>query len=223
MCVLLTLDRLGIPTLAILTRQIPVGVRGVGDLHVLRVVQQPLARPQRRSDPSGLYFTPNHLWLDGEESGLCHIGIDAFAAEVVEKLDGVTFVTSNGSRRPTVVLAVNGAEWPLTFPNPLMIQRVNTYAQHNPERVTADPYGAGWLFEGFEIPERTRAGLISGDRAAAWQQEERRRLSRYVHEHHLPDGDGGDVAPGVARLLPKAEAVALFQYFFGRTSWAAED
>jgi glycine cleavage system H lipoate-binding protein len=183
-----------------------------------------LARPHRGCDPTaGLLFAPNHLWLDGDEDGLCHIGIDAFLASVVRAVDSVTFVTSNGTRRPTVALQVNGIEWPLTFPNPVLIQSVNTYLQRHPERVTADPYGAGWLFEGWEVPDRTHAGLISGDRAAAWLDEERQRLSHYVHDRHIACGDGGETVPGVARLLAKPDAVTLFHHFFGRSNWAAED
>jgi len=183
-----------------------------------------LARPHRPSEASAeLLFAPNHLWLDSDAEGLCHIGMDAFLAAVVRTVDSVTFVTSNGTRRPTVTLQVNGVEWPLTFPNPVLIQSVNSSVKTNPERITADPYGAGWLFAGWEVPNRTRAGLISGERAKAWLGEECQRLSRYVHENHAPCGDGGEPAPGVARLLPKPEAVALFQQFFGRTTWAAED
>ena len=35
--------------------------------------------------PPDLLYAPNHFWLAAEESGLCHIGIDAFLADVVAK------------------------------------------------------------------------------------------------------------------------------------------
>jgi glycine cleavage system H lipoate-binding protein len=34
----------------------------------------------------------------------------------------------------------------MAFPNPLLIQRVNSHLRGNPARWTADPYGSGWLF-----------------------------------------------------------------------------
>ena len=183
-----------------------------------------LARPHGVSEPPpGLLFAPNHLWLEGGEDGLCHIGLDSFLVHVVRTVDGVTFVTPNGTRRPTVALQVNGVEWPLTFPNPVQIQSVNTYLQSNPARIAADPYGAGWLFQGWEVPDRTRAGLISGEQAAAWLQEERRRLACYVHDKQALCADGGEAASGVARLLPRANMVALLHRFFGRATWTAED
>jgi glycine cleavage system H lipoate-binding protein len=183
-----------------------------------------LARPHRTAaPPKNLLFAPNHLWLDASEEGLCHIGVDAFLVDVVGGIDGVTFVTVGGSKRPVVALQVNGFEWLLSFPNLLRIQTPNTYAQSNPQRVAADPYGAGWLFQGWEVPQRTRAGLIGGEQAVAWLDEEKQRLARYIHESQELGADGGEAAPGVLRLVPRAGVVALFQRFFGRTDWAMED
>ena len=65
--------------------------------------------------------------------------------------------------------------------------------------------------------------MIGGPRAAAWMAEERQRLSRFVNDSEQICCDGGDAAPGVAHLLPRAGVVALFQKFFGRTSWSAEE
>jgi len=183
-----------------------------------------LARPHKGTEPPpDLLFAPNHLWLEVGENGLCHIGLDKFLADTAGRVEGVTFVTAGGTRRPTVALRVNGVEWPISFPNPMLIQGVNTHLQANPQRIADDPYGAGWLFEGWEIPERTRAGLIGGPRVAAWMAEEKHRLSRFVNDSEQVCGDGGEAAPGVARLLPRAGVVALFQQFFGRTAWTAEE
>ena len=65
----------------------------------------------------------------------------------------------------------------MTFPNPLLIQKVNGCLRSDPQRILADPYGSGWLFAGWELPERTRAGLMGGPPAAAWQAEERELLA----------------------------------------------
>ncbi len=183
-----------------------------------------LARPRKSPEPPpDLLFSPNHLWLAVDDGGLCHIGLDGFVANVAGRIDGVTFVNSAGTRRPTVALRVNGVEWPLAFPNPLLIQGVNTHLQIHPQRIADDPYGSGWLFEGWEVPERTRAGLIGGPQAAAWLAAERQRLSRFVNDSEQICGDGGDAAPGVAHLLPRGGVVALFQQFFGSTAWIAEE
>lgn len=111
----------------------------------------------------------------------------------------------------------------MSFPNPLMIQKVNGRLRSDPSRLTADPYGAGWLFEGWEVPGRTRAGLIAGPQAAAWQAQERERLTKEIHETQAPGCDGGTPVRGVAQLLSRQHLVGLFQHFFSRTDWTVGD
>jgi glycine cleavage system H lipoate-binding protein len=182
-----------------------------------------LARPHATAPLAHLLYTPNHFWLDAEDSGLCHVGIDGFFADVAGNVDGVTFATLHGTHCPALALKINGVEWPMSFPNPLMIQRVNSRVRSDPARLTADPYGAGWLFEGWELPGRTRAGLVSGQQGAAWQAEERERLTREIHDTHAPGCDGGSPVPGVAQLLSRQHLVCLFQHFFSRRGWTVEE
>jgi len=181
-----------------------------------------LAQPHATKPPANLLYASNHFWLDAEDSGLCHIGIDGFVADVAGNVDGVTFVTSHGTHRPALALTIHGVEWPMSFPNPVMIQKVNSRLRSDPSRLTADPYGAGWLFEGWEVPGRTRAGLISGQQAKAWQEEERERLTDEIHEGHAPGCDGGMPVRGIAQFHSRPDLVCLFQHFFSKTDWTVE-
>lgn len=181
-----------------------------------------LAQPHTTVPATTLLYSQNHFWLDAEESGLCHIGIDGFVADMAGTVDGVTFVSGRGTHHPALALTVHGVEWPMSFPNPVMIQKVNSRLRSDPSRLAADPYGAGWLFEGWEVPGRTRAGLISGEQAAAWQGQERERLAGQIHETHAPGCDGGTPVRGVAQLLARQDLVRLFQLFFSKTDWSLE-
>ena len=181
-----------------------------------------LAQPHATKPMATLLYSSNHFWLDAEESGLCHIGVDDFVADVAGNVDGVTFVTAHGTHHPAMALTIHGVEWPMSFPNPVMIQKVNTRLRSDPSRLTADPFGAGWLFEGWEVPGRTRAGLISGQRAAAWQQEQRERLTEEIHDRHAPGCDGGMPVRGIAQFLSRPDLVCLFQHFFSKTDWTVE-
>jgi glycine cleavage system H lipoate-binding protein len=184
-----------------------------------------LSRPSGARTPvaPNLLYSSNHFWVAVEESNLCHVGIDGFLAELMGRIDGITFITTRGTHRPSVALTVNGLEWPMVFPNPLLIERVNSHLRTDVGRVTADPYGVGWLFEGWELPGKTRTGLVGGAQAAAWQAEERERLARHIHETQRLTCGGGFAQPGVARLLPREDVVGLFQRFFSRTDWSRED
>ncbi|HKN71406.1 MAG TPA: hypothetical protein VJX30_10260 [Terriglobales bacterium] len=181
------------------------------------------ARPHGTTPPGDLFYTPNHFWLDVDESGLCHVGIDGFLADAVGSVDGVVFATLQGIHCPALTLSIHGLEWPMCFPNPMTIQRVNHRLRRDPGRLTNDPYGVGWLFEGQELAGITRAGLIAGAQATAWQGGERERLAREIHEMHAPGCDGGLPTRGVARLLSRPDLVCLFQVFFGHSGWLVEE
>jgi glycine cleavage system H lipoate-binding protein len=168
-------------------------------------------------------YAPNHFWLAADESGICHIGIDAFLANVVASVEGVTFVTTHGTHRPVVALTIHGVEWPMTFPNSLLIEKVNGHLRGDPKRLLADPYGSGWLFAGWELPERTKASLIGGPRAAAWQAAEQERLAQKIQETLKLNCDGGKPVLGVGQLLSRQQLVCLLQNFFSHTQWGSED
>jgi hypothetical protein len=111
----------------------------------------------------------------------------------------------------------------MVFPNPLIIERVNSHLRGDPARLTTDPYGAGWLFEGWELPGRTRVGLVGGGQAAAWLAEEREHLAYKIQEVQGLACDGGYARRGVGRMLPRQDVVALFERFFSRRDWALEE
>ncbi|MGB8582113.1 MAG: hypothetical protein WCD47_14930 [Candidatus Sulfotelmatobacter sp.] len=180
------------------------------------------ARPHATAAPPQLVYAPNHFWLDIDESGLCHIGVDDFLADAVGKVERIVFASSEGKHCPGLTLAIHGLEWPMFFPNPIVIQAVNSRVRSDPARLTNDPYGAGWLFEGQEVAGMTQEGLLSGAKAADWQKGERERLAREIHEMHAPGCDGGLPTRGVARLLSRGEMLCLFQDFFGHSGWFAE-
>jgi glycine cleavage system H lipoate-binding protein len=189
--------------------------------------------------PTNLAYAPNHMWLDVADDGFCHVGIDGFAAKVIGAADKVTFVSSRAVGRPIAVLTVNGVDLQMVFPNPLHLSASNVYLRTAPAKMTSDPYGAGWLFEGFEpagasasVGETVREGLISGEHALVWMRAESERLTQFVHERVAapsPDGsrfmaDGGSVIDGLAAHLDREGLINLATEFFSpqltwRRSW----
>ena len=172
--------------------------------------------------PRDLWYAPNHLWLH-DDGSTCHIGIDGFLARILAKVDQISFVTSGGVHQPSVVLSVCGVDWALVFPNKLMITSVNTYLRHAPERLIADPYGAGWLFEAWPVPSGreeaggVQSGLINGEQAYAWMQSEAGRIADFVH--HLDPAtlnDGGSPADDFLQHLTRDEVLRLMHQFFGQ-------
>ena len=178
--------------------------------------------------PGWLFYADNHMWLDQGDDGLCHVGVDAFLARLVGKVERLTFLTVKGDVRPAVVLTVRGVDLTLVFARPLPLVAANTRLRSGLEHLTADPYGLGWLFTARWDEGRRRrpeppltAGLRRGRAAREWMASEVRRLSTVVHERFVPrqsgmalPADGGDPAPGFLKHLEHEDVLQLFAAFF---------
>lgn len=181
--------------------------------------------------PQHLWYAPNHMWLDVAEDGYCHVGIDAFLANVIGTAEKISFVTARAGNRPLAVVTVNGVDLNLAFPQALHGLSANLYLRSRPEKLTADPYGAGWLFEGTEpsggeAPHKVCSGLIQGREATAWMRAEASRLTDFVHQcaaRPAPDGtqyvaDGGIAIDAIASHLDREDLINLFSEFFSSQS-----
>jgi glycine cleavage system H lipoate-binding protein len=216
--------------------------RCAGESYAYCPVYLSLARPSTDGEiavPERLLYAPNHLWLDVAAGGAAHIGVDGFLARVARQVERVTFVSAHGVHRPSVVLTVRGVDWPLTFPNPMLITATNSYVRRDPARLTEDPYGAGWLFEGWEIPagggnanRGTRDGLLPGKQAKAWIQQELARLTHFAHDAYSAAAagaetavlnDGGTAAEDLIEHLERDDIARLFYEFFApQLGWVRE-
>lgn len=188
--------------------------------------------------PRHLWYAPNHMWLDVAEDGRCHVGVDGFFARAAGRVDAIRFDgQGSGFDQAHVALTVNGLEMHLVFPVALAGVSPNVRLCGDAARLTADPYGAGWLFAGTEPPMPgapvgavASAGLIGGESAARWIFAEADRLAAFVHEaveRPRADGirlaaDGGRVAAGVAQHLDRGMLVRMFEEFFSpHLQWRA--
>jgi len=176
--------------------------------------------------PGNLFFSPNHMWMDVGNDGICHIGVDAFMTKVLGSVDHITFITTKGFHRPTVSFSVKGVDIQFVFPLQLNIIRANTYLRTNPEKIFTDPYTIGWLFEATAEKTKQRNnkfdGLISGADSYTWMKQEMKRMTSLAHKISAqPDmrgavlmADGGNFQSGIAQQLLREELLKLHNDFF---------
>ncbi len=162
--------------------------------------------------PGWLFYAESHLWLDRGDDGVCHVGIDAFLAQLAGAVERLEFAVTKGTACPAVVLTVRGNELALRFPNPLVLVAAHTRLRARLEPLTADPYGLGWLFQARDpdraaSPGELTAGLRHGQAAREWMAAEVRRVSQRVHERLVAGGrarmaaDGGRFARGLLQRI----------------------
>ncbi|MCC7154792.1 MAG: hypothetical protein IT161_09485 [Bryobacterales bacterium] len=182
----------------------------------------------------GLYYAPNHMWLSVSEAGQCHIGIDSLLARLLGRVERISFLTLRGVQRPAAVVTVCGVDWPLVFPNPILIESADLHLRAQPSRIASDPYGAGWLFNGWQPPGVTReamfSNLVAGRRAVIWMRDEVTRLADHLMtlmSARSQEGpllcDGGSLAGNAASLLRRDELLSVLNEFFApHVGWVKE-
>jgi glycine cleavage system H lipoate-binding protein len=163
--------------------------------------------------PAGLRYSTSHMWLDLTADGTCYAGIDALLSRALGKVDRIRYVWLTGRHRPAAVVTVDGTDFEIMFPNPMLLRRCNLYLRADPGRLTADPYAAGWLFEGTPEGDTSRDLLEAGE-ARLRNQEELRRVNEYLQQQQGVAADGGIFAEGLLRRLTVEDRLPLFHEFF---------
>ena len=188
-----------------------------------------------------LHYSRNHMWADLDDDGTCHVGLDAFLARVIGKLERIDFVTTSGEQYPTVTLMANGIALQMTFPKKISVSTTNSHLRAEPNRVVSDPYTLGWLFEGKSIAATTKGpgpshaetypqadDLLYGRNAKTWMESETRRLTELVSSQPFGDGtpdrvkqkgphllaDGGTFTENIFGQLTREQSLYLSREFF---------
>lgn len=168
--------------------------------------------------PGWLFFSPNHMWMDVGDDGLCHVGLDALLARVLGVVEHLVFATPKGTVRPKVVVTAGGVDLALTYPLAMPIVSINARLRSSLDRLTSDPYGSGWLFEGRMDSPPEKMALVSGESAREWMTREASRLTTFVHDDVLARkaaaADGGVPVSGLVQHLDRDEIHRLFSAFF---------
>jgi glycine cleavage system H protein len=188
--------------------------------HRLRAQFGPQNAEEALPVPPALRYSANHMWLDQAEDGLFHAGIDALFSRLLGPIERVDFVTLPGQGKllPTAVARARGADWQIVFPLQMSITACNLMLRSDPSRLSTDPYGRGWLFAGTGVDP---AGLMTGEQAALWMQQDTRRLNEFVQQRSGYSADGGLIEPGLLAKLRREDALVLFNGFLSPAAGAS--
>lgn len=176
--------------------------------------------------PMGLYFSGNHTWTFLEKSGSAKIGFDHLLLRAIGNGQLNPFrkpgeIISRGS----IIAEISEGNKHLKILSPLSgkISEFNPVLTEEPEKLSVDPYGNGWIYR--IQPEKWQAETSRfhlGDEAKDWTRKEFSRLKDFLSLSTVrySDGkekiilqDGGEISSGVLKNLP-GEAWIDFQKEF---------
>lgn len=124
------------------------------------------------SAPEHMRFHPGHTWVVAESDGSVRIGLDDFARRLIGRgakveLPSVGKTTKQGV--PVWTFRRDGQEVPMLSPVDGVVDEINPAVVTNPETITRDPYGEGWIarIRPSELG-RNMKNLLSGQMVAHW-------------------------------------------------------
>ncbi len=169
--------------------------------------------------PEGYCFHPGHTWVADEGRQNARVGIDAFAGNLVGKIDSIQLAELNRWVRQGQILCTvtrDGENINLLSPVEGVLISINHEVLKNPNLVIDDPYQNGWLcvIKAPEIAINER-NLLQGSIVLPWMQNSLARIAAMVQQlSPALAQDGGLPVKGMLfRLEPSARQQLVKEFF----------
>jgi glycine cleavage system H protein len=166
--------------------------------------------------PEGVHLANQHTWVKPNPTRSCGIGADALIARAVGTVYRIILPKVGdqvSAGQPLCRLEHNGRA--VTIPSAItgQVTAVNSRLIDQPELLSSDPYGSGWICYLNPTPVQEPApSLRFGEQAARWLENEFVRFREFISAQSSPDlalgvtsQDGGFPAVGcLGELDPTA-------------------
>jgi glycine cleavage system H protein len=162
--------------------------------------------------PNGVCLANQHTWVKSDPAGGLVIGADALIVRAVGAVRRIVLpqigdqVTAG---QPLFRLEHNGCA--ITIPSAMTgrVMAVNTHLVDQPELLSSDPYGSGWICHlNPTHADEPSPRMRFGEQAAMWIENEFKRFQEFIFAQLSPDlvlgvtsQDGGIPAVGCLNQL----------------------
>ncbi len=169
--------------------------------------------------PKDYAFHPGHTWLSDEGHQNARIGLDAFAANLIGKIDSIDFAELNrwvrqGQRLCTITHG--GRKVELLSPVEGVLTSINHELLKNPDVAINDPYKDGWLCT-IKAPELAfnRNNLLRGPIVPAWMHNSAVRVGEMLSQltPSLAQDGGFPVKGLLFQVSPDAQKQLTKEFF----------
>jgi glycine cleavage system H protein len=141
--------------------------------------------------PEGMHLADQHTWIEPDPTGGLEIGADALivrAVGAVRRIIPPKVGDQVTAGQPLFRLEHNGCS--ATIPSAITgrVRAVNTRLIDQPELLSSDPYGSGWVC--YHNPTRVEEPFPKvrfGEQAAMWLENEFMRFQKFVFAQLSPD------------------------------------
>lgn len=186
---------------------------------VLPSAKDGASRVEGYAMPDCLYYHQGHTWVALQEAGTAVVGIDEFVGKLIGKPDSIKLPrVGKRYKQGEKVLSFrrDGKSLDLVCPIDGEVIAINGRAIGNPEVLTKEPYGAGWLvmFKTRDLKRNLR-NLLFGPLARHWMEESALHLrSMFAGSLGVVYQDGGLPEEGLASQLEAADWSRLVKQIF---------
>jgi len=169
--------------------------------------------------PAGYSFHPGHTWALKEGPDTVRVGIDAFATNLLGKIDGIQMIgTNRWVRQGQKLMTVHSGDSSVELLSPIegMVAEVNQKALEDPKVIGRDPYKDGWIAM-VKAPDLAinQKNLVQGAMVAPWLQNNVSRLSTMLAPlSPALAQDGGLPVEGLLKQLPHELRQQVIASFF---------
>jgi len=136
--------------------------------------------------PTDRTYHSGHVWVRSVGRERVRVGVDAFAAKLLRRIDGVILPPPGTPvRRDASICWLHDADEIASLRSPVTgrISVTHGLIRHRPELMSSDPYGEGWLFEirvRKERPPKCNGGLLAADAASELARRQGEALATEV-------------------------------------------
>ena len=141
--------------------------------------------------PRGFYLAEGHTWSHPDSSVGVRVGADALVAHALGAVEKVVLPKLGElvkAGQPLFHLEYHGRD--LKIPSSITgrVVALNPGLGKRPELVVQDPYGSGWICAITPTQADGRSeGMRSGEKAAAWLEQEFHRFREFLSRQVSPD------------------------------------
>jgi glycine cleavage system H protein len=184
---------------------------------IVPVLNKTMPRIEGYALPQALFYHRGHTWVVPNDSGTAVVGIDEFLSKLLGaptrvEAPAVGQILKRGQKAWTV----HRGNKCLDIASPLEgeVIAVNRRVAENPQTLSVDPYGEGWLIlvkpQSFS---RDLRNLLQGSAAVQWMEESAAALRTFFSgKVGLVFQDGGLPVDGLADLLGPDEWNRLIRH-----------